>query len=630
MKNVLTINKTLFVYTLAAAITMAGKAQAASYYVNSTGGNDSNAGTSSAASWMSITKLNNVTFKAGDKILLKSGSAWTMASGTEVHPLGSGASGNPIVIDMYEGTVKPIINGNGAVTSNAFHLANQQYWEINNLEITNKGNISDNNGSDANHKIGVYIEASSGIINHVYLKNLNVHDVYGALGKDAGGKFDGGIIMESTSSSSHFNDILIDGCTVMNADRQGITVGDIAGNTGRSLTGINYSTNVIIQNCVVDHPGGDGILMFTCQGAIVQHNLAIHTNNKSDYACSMWPWQSNETHFQYNEGYDAQGIKSGAQDDGTFGDADGDNGTSYYDWNYTHDNAGGGYMICNSTGVGTSPPQATYIRYNVSHNEMAYAIYFSSAKAATNIFIYNNTFYQPSGCKGAIFHSDDGGGTFTAKNNIFVNLGSGNGFDNLVSGTRNLDYNVFYGSNFSVTETDKDIHKLMTDPKLNGASTATINTRYTDVINNHLFQLQAGSPAIASGVVISSGNLSKDFWGNTISTTAPSRGAHEHSATTRVIPHNALVETDRDFTFDASVSRALITVTYSQKKSGYVSFWLVNSEGKKIATLANGYLGAGVVMQKSVSTSALTSGPYFIQGNVQGTPLRKQISLVNL
>ena len=557
----------------------ADRAVSSTYYVDSNGGSDSNTGTTIDSPWKTLTKLQTVTFQPGAAIYLKSGSVWTMASGSEFHPLGSGSSGNPIIIDMYGGTTKPVINGNGAKTSNALHLSNQEYWEINNLEITNAGAVSDNNGPDSNKKRAVSIEATSGVKHHIYLKNLNVHNVYGSLGTEAGGKDNGGIVMIcSGGSSSHFDDILIDGCTVTNVDRQGITVGDILCNGGlTNYSNANYSTNVVIQNCVVDHPGGDGIVTFYTEGAIVQHCLSINSNNKSDYACSMWPWSCSNTHFQYNEGYGAQVLKDGTVDDGTFGDADGENINTYYDYNYTHDNVGGGFMLCASTGSGSLPPKNTYIRYNISRNEGNYWVYFSSAASATGNYFYNNTVYQPSGSnKLGMIYADSGKPAFTAKNNVFVNLSSVKGF-NAGSGTHTLDYNVYYGSGFSsdTTEINKDSHKLTTDPLLVGASSATINTRYSDVINNGVFKLASGSPAIASGIVIS-GNPTKDFWGSTVSTTAPCRGAHEYSGVAPVAvsisPTSASILVNATQQFTATVTGTTNTsVTWSVTGGGSVS-----------------------------------------------------------
>ncbi|MDG0792986.1 hypothetical protein OMP38_20520 [Cohnella ginsengisoli] len=69
----------------------------ATYYVDSVGGSDSNNGLSDGSAWQSLAKVNATTFQPGDKILFKAGSVWS----GQLHPLGSGTSGAPIVIDKY-------------------------------------------------------------------------------------------------------------------------------------------------------------------------------------------------------------------------------------------------------------------------------------------------------------------------------------------------------------------------------------------------------------------------------------------------------------------------------------------------------------------------------------------------
>lgn len=67
------------------------------YYVDSVAGSDGNAGTSSAAPWRSIAKVNSTRFFAGDHILFKRGRTWREL----LEPSSSGEAGNPIVIDAY-------------------------------------------------------------------------------------------------------------------------------------------------------------------------------------------------------------------------------------------------------------------------------------------------------------------------------------------------------------------------------------------------------------------------------------------------------------------------------------------------------------------------------------------------
>ena len=69
-----------------------------SYYVDSSGGNDSNDGTS---------KVNATSFSPGDHILFKRGVTWRKLLAIS----SSGDSGNPIVIDAYGSGAAPSITG---------------------------------------------------------------------------------------------------------------------------------------------------------------------------------------------------------------------------------------------------------------------------------------------------------------------------------------------------------------------------------------------------------------------------------------------------------------------------------------------------------------------------------------
>ena len=146
-----------------------------SYYIDSNGGSDANNGTNSGTPWQTLTNVNTKTFQPGDRIFLKSGSVWA----GQLSPKGSGIAGNPIIVNMYGGTVKPRIEGEGTITTGVVYLLNQEFWEINNIEITN------NAASQAYNRRGVLISVSlaDSVIHHIYLKNLWVHDIMGTLGR---------------------------------------------------------------------------------------------------------------------------------------------------------------------------------------------------------------------------------------------------------------------------------------------------------------------------------------------------------------------------------------------------------------------------------------------------------------
>ena len=146
------------------------------YYVNCGSGSDSNSGTSPAAAWKTLDKVNATTFHPGDRILFKSGCSWT----GQLWPKGSGSAEHPILVDHYGGDVLPAINGAG-LAQDAVLLKNQEYWEIRNLAITNTG-------STPGVRCGVNLIAeNSGDLHHLYLEGLHIRDVNGSEEEKANG-----------------------------------------------------------------------------------------------------------------------------------------------------------------------------------------------------------------------------------------------------------------------------------------------------------------------------------------------------------------------------------------------------------------------------------------------------------
>ena len=102
------------------------------YYVDSELGDDQNPGTSPDSAWQTLSRVNDTLFAPGDFILFKCGGVWT----GQLYPKGSGEDGNPIVIGKYGQGGLPRISGEGQV-ENAVYLFNQEYWDINHLDISN-------------------------------------------------------------------------------------------------------------------------------------------------------------------------------------------------------------------------------------------------------------------------------------------------------------------------------------------------------------------------------------------------------------------------------------------------------------------------------------------------------------
>ena len=495
---------------------MPGVAYAAntSYYVDSVGGSDSNNGTSTSTAWKTLAKVNSVTFGAGDKIYFKAGCTW---SGL-LSPKGSGTSASPIIIDKYGTGNLPIINGGGS-NVDALYLYNQQYWEINNLEITNTG-------SSVARRRGVHIVGeNSGTLNHIYLTGLKVHGVNGDNKKDDDAS--AGILVEvkgKTGTVTRFNDVKIDGCTVYDCGRQGIVTWSTwciisGGYQTRDTAYFDQAafTNYVVQNCSIYNIDGDGVVPIACKNALVQYNVAhdcnrwYYTNNY--YSVAFWPWNSDNTTFQYNEAYltrntlDGQGYDCDYWSNGTI-----------MQYNYSHDNVGGFILVCS--------PGSSYfntnsiIRYNISQNDATGGgnIFVLNGPGTVGTKIYNNTISIPGGSPATklFVNSSWGGnsGQTSIENNIFYLAKSIPTDDQSAWTYKN---NCYYG----VTAPGEDTTAVKADPMLVSPNSASIGRNTADG-----YKLKAGSPCLGRGI-LESNNGGKDYWGNAVSSTAvPNIGAY--------------------------------------------------------------------------------------------------------
>jgi len=82
------------------------------YYLDATGGNNSNNGTSVSSAWKTISKVNSSSFSPNDQILFKRGEVWR----EELIVPSSGSEGNHILFGAYGTGDRPVIMGSEAAT----------------------------------------------------------------------------------------------------------------------------------------------------------------------------------------------------------------------------------------------------------------------------------------------------------------------------------------------------------------------------------------------------------------------------------------------------------------------------------------------------------------------------------
>ena len=368
--------------------------RAASYYISQEG-DDTRNGTSVEHAWKSLERVNEHMFQPGDQLRFKSGSRFT----GQLRPQGSGkVEGDkivPIVIGKYGDGPKPRIAGDGKVLDTLL-LRNVEFWEVNDLEITNLGT------NRAPWRTGVRLVTDGfGKMRHIHLRNLFVHHVNGDLRKEREGC---GIYFESRGrNESHFDDLLIENCHLVRTDRNGICQ---RGGRTRSL-------RVVIRGNQLEDIGGDGIKIWGSNGALVERNVVRGGRMRcDDYAAGIWPFDSDDTIIQYNEVSGMKGTK-----DGQGFDSDYRCRRSVFQYNYSHDNEGGFFLIC---APGRSYNEDTVIRYNISQNDGVNSARVFHISGAKNTQIYNNTIYvgPKQDLPLLLFNDWDGG---SARNTFFYN-----------------------------------------------------------------------------------------------------------------------------------------------------------------------------------------------------------------
>jgi hypothetical protein len=473
------------------------------YYVDSAAGNDSNAGTRPEAPWKTLARVNANVFSPGDKILFRSGSTLT----GQLAPRGSGTEQHPIRIDKYGGEAKPVIQADG-LAEDALLLRNQEYWEVQNLEITNTG-------KSAAVRRGVQVVAENyGEMHHIYLRSLTIHDVNGVDSE----KVNGGIHYSAIGDSkpSRFVDLRIENNRIYHVDRSGIF-----GWSTHWLRSKWYpSLGVIVRNNTLDDIGGDGIVVVATDGALVEHNVVSRANQRSEgYNAGIWPWSADNTIVQFNEVYGTRG-----QRDGEGFDSDWNSRNTIIQYNYSHENDGGFLLICNdgsqraADSVGNT---GTIVRYNISQNDHHRGI--NIAGPVSDTLIYNNTIYVGKREDvDLVLHSDWSG--WAARTSFFNNIF-------YVDGTARFSYGVsrgpdgaytvapgdgkstgnFYDSNVYYGISPRaDAHALTGNPLLSNPGGAGVGRESASA-----YRLRGDSPARDSGRDVTN-HGGHDFFGTAI------------------------------------------------------------------------------------------------------------------
>lgn len=400
------------------------------YYVDSRNGDDGAGGISESQAWRTLERVNAMTFKAGDRILLKAGGVWRGC----FMPKGSGKEGEPIVLSSYGEGPAPRIEGDGQANRNeasekaisaAIRLYNQEHWWIQNLEVTNynpseEGGLSLAKWERRNVrkyekvdtpkpmeesrilKTAILVQSKGandkGALAGFRFRNLFIHGVNG----DMGTKHNGGIFFRVYDDGSgvpmRFDDVRIENCAIQDVDRTGVS--NVSDFDKRDLNDPgNWTPNRgwVISGNTFRRTGANALIVRVATGPLIEKNLfdacAIKGSGNAafNFNTDGAVWQHNE--FRYtkaNEGdEDAGGVDSDYRSKNTL-----------IQLNYSHHNDFG--MLV--TGGPGRFNDGTVVRDNVFEEdgqqerkggEGRFMVRLSGS--ATNTVFYRNTFILGEG-----------------------------------------------------------------------------------------------------------------------------------------------------------------------------------------------------------------------------------------
>ena len=499
------------------AVCCAG-AVAEDYYVSRLG-DDSATGTQDQP-WKTISRVNQASFKPGDRILFEGGSIFT---GTlRLSQDDSGTAEQKLIVGSFGARRATIDGGNGS----AIVLAGCSHTVIRELIIVGSGRKSGNTES------GLHLADAEGI----EVDRIEVHGF--------------------RSSGVYLSGIRDGRVTRIHAYENGFAGISSGGARSRNL----YVANCLAENnpgdpTILKNHSGNGIVIGHVQGAVIEYCEARYNGwdmpRKGNGPVGIWTWEADNvliqkcvSHHNRSTGIDGGGF-----------DFDGGVTNSVLQHNYSHDNHGSGYLICQYKGA--KPFRNNTVRYNISqddgltnHNSGIYVWVGGSGMESTDV--YNNTIFNSKGAAVA-FGVDPSHAKelpkMTFRNNIFVSGESqieggaekgrfeGNIYWAMGDGGFSVDGFTSFEAWVKATGQEKIGDRIVgryLDPMLRKIGTGLI-TNPAQLTSLDAYLLMPDSPAIDSGLdlrgLFGTDPGRRDFYGNAIPRGKGfDIGAHEFSA----------------------------------------------------------------------------------------------------
>jgi len=338
------------------------------YYVDASGGNDSNDGLSPETAWQTYGKTASFNFQTGDDVFFKRGETFTHT--VYFHVRHSGTPNDPVIIGAYGEGPRPIITtpygGFACYTPNLAHIT------IQDLDIRNATS-------------GQSVALNADNTSHVTIRRLNID---GNLNRN-------GILL------TKIDNYLIENCTISNIGNSGIAI---------IGTDIYPITNGIIRNNVIYNVrSNDGITLHKNGDGddIGPNHLLV---NNLGYNCS-------EQAYDLTSGHNITLINNEGYGNGICGISIGHNPSNIWiDRQYIYDELNVG--IC--AGYADNVKITNSIIYNSGYHQLTIGDSSGAGRSATNYEVYNNIIIYGPNSTGSLLDISSGAYNVTYRNNIIT------------------------------------------------------------------------------------------------------------------------------------------------------------------------------------------------------------------
>jgi len=365
---------------------LSGTLEGTTYYV-SPSGDDGNPGTSPEEAWATIGKVNNVVFADGDSVLFEAGQTFSGSLFFDAND--GGTASNPLTIGSYG------IGGDGRATissglTDGLYMYNRAGTDIQDLIFVGGGRLEKVSFSGIN----IWTDLPGDVkLERIYIDNVDVSEYH-----------ERGISIGGWNNLSGFKDVQITNSDIHdNADMGVFIWGYMYPVSGWS------NEDVYIAHCKaynnsgipnIQSNTGSGIVVSGTDGALIEfcetYNNGWLNKSRGEGPVGIWPYDANNVVIQFCESHHNKTLGA---DGGGF-DIDGGCVNCVLQYNYSHDNYGAGYLICQYQDA--REYKDNVVRYNISANDgigavkdMGALMFWSSGSSGgiRDTEIYNNTFY---------------------------------------------------------------------------------------------------------------------------------------------------------------------------------------------------------------------------------------------